>query len=701
MSQHKIISHDLVVSLDKSKSYHTNNFSSEENSTLGKLFVLSKIKTKNIELKKIINSLIKFINQSYLNQAHPNAEESLEEILQQANQEWQTLLADSDISLGDPDTKKFFSNLDMVVGIMQDTTVHFAYVGQTNVFLVRKNNIIDILESMDSQEEFNFLKIFGNIVTGNLKNSDTLFFSFEDFVDYFSTEKIKRIVTDYTPSKACNYFKELLKPLESEKVFNFMIFKVKNKAVISTKTKVTHVPVEQKTDSMQELVLKQQQTQEFIKPKITPKLKKDYGKKLTKRMRRIFSPCKKLYKHLVAKFKEINFKSDIDADPEKIKFSDNKKNIEIGVTKKQSSIYLPKQNKVYLIISLIFVALLGGIIFYSINHQAKRKRTEEYQRIVTQIEEKQNLISAAMMYDNNNRAQELLGEIEELIAQVPDDGQELQAKYEELKKANQEKLDELLKLYVANPEKVAEFTYDTGKLVLLSNNIYTWKDNTVVKLDLGATTIHDIASLKEDYGNISQMTVLDETSILIRTSTNKFVRLAVEEKLFFDVSVETDKASENPTDIITYSGRLYVLDSETSQIYKYQNDDGNFTDESTWLTDSTDLSGLTNMIIDGNIWSIDNAGSIYKFYTGEKEPYSYEIQPEIVNSTKIYTEIDWVNLYILDPGSNRIIILNKSNGQILKQYHSDKFDNLKDMVVMEAEKTIYVSGDKVVYKIEF
>ncbi|MFA7662395.1 MAG: hypothetical protein WCX88_00565 [Patescibacteria group bacterium] len=700
MTPYKVISNDLVVSLDKNKFYHTVNFTSEENPTLGKLFILGKVQTKDAELKKILDSLVVYINQLYLNKAHPNAEESLEEILQQANQEWQSQLAEADISLDDPETKGFFKNLNLLVGILQGTTVHFAYVGQTHVFLARNNNLIDILASMEAQENFNLLKIFSNIVTGNLKLDDVLFFSFADFVDCFSEEKIKRIIIDYPPKKACEYFEELIRPLESQKAFCATIFKVLDQKTVSTIPKITRVPVEHNGDSMKELILKQQQTQEFIRPKITPKIDKKFKDRLSNFIQNIFRPLKNLFSKINSRLEKINFKADINNSTTDIKFSDNKNNIEKGAPK-QRSIYLPKQNKIYLILSLVFIILLGGVIFYSVKHQAQKKQEAQYQQFVSQIEEKQNLISAAMMYGDNNRAQELLGEIKTLMEQIPNNNPDLQAKYDELKKANQEKLDELLKLYKIEPTKVAEFTYDVNKLAFTPGSIYTWNNNALIKLNLADSTISELGQLKDTYGNIKNVTPLSETSLLVYTSNNKFVRFDTEQKLFFDFTVTTSVISSDFNDMLPYGSRLYALDTKTKQIYKYQNVEEKFEQEASWINDSTDISSLQNIAIDGNVWSITPKGEIYKFYTGKKEDYSYEINPEIVNSTKIYTELDWNNLYILDPGSNRIIILNKANGQIVKQFHADILTGLKDMVVIESQKLIYLLNDKTIYKISF
>ncbi len=66
------------------------------------------------------------------------------------------------------------------------------------------------------------------------------------------------------------------------------------------------------------------------------------------------------------------------------------------------------------------------------------------------------------------------------------------------------------------------------------------------------------------------------------------------------------------------------------------------------------------------------------------------------NPNKIFTNLQIDELYILEPVKNRLIIIDKKGG-IIKQYQSDKFNDLKDLVVLEKEKKIYLlNGTEIV-----
>ena len=107
------------------------------------------------------------------------------------------------------------------------------------------------------------------------------------------------------------------------------------------------------------------------------------------------------------------------------------------------------------------------------------------------------------------------------------------------------------------------------------------------------------------------------------------------------------------------------------------------------------------MVVDGSIWILNKDNSITKYYGGwPKETITLDIFPSPKNFSKIFTLPNLPYLYFLEPEQNRIVILNKK-GEIVKQFQSEKFDNLLDFGVSENGKTIYLLNGLKVYKILF
>ena len=74
------------------------------------------------------------------------------------------------------------------------------------------------------------------------------------------------------------------------------------------------------------------------------------------------------------------------------------------------------------------------------------------------------------------------------------------------------------------------------------------------------------------------------------------------------------------------------------------------------------------------------------------------LDPKLESPTKIKTTAESKYLYILDPPTKRLAVLNK-DGDLISQYTSSKFDQLKDFVVVEAEKKIYLLNGSSVFGI--
>ncbi len=107
------------------------------------------------------------------------------------------------------------------------------------------------------------------------------------------------------------------------------------------------------------------------------------------------------------------------------------------------------------------------------------------------------------------------------------------------------------------------------------------------------------------------------------------------------------------------------------------------------------------MTIDGSVWILNQDNSISRYHSGSyQEPITLDFFPFPENITKIKTESSIPYFYLLEPVKKRVIITDKT-GKIIKQFQSEKFDNLKDFDISKDGKTIYLLNNSEVYKVEF
>lgn len=149
----------------------------------------------------------------------------------------------------------------------------------------------------------------------------------------------------------------------------------------------------------------------------------------------------------------------------------------------------------------------------------------------------------------------------------------------------------------------------------------------------------------------------------------------------------------------TFAGNLYLLDTGNSQIWKYQGTDLGFASPSAYLrTGSVDLSNVTSFAIEGAIFVLSSRGNIAEFASGSTLDFDITgMDKPLNNPTSIFTSDEVNNLYILDTGNNRVIILDKK-GNYQAQYGLPVSSLQSPATILADEsvrKVFLLSGSKV------
>ncbi|HEX2626447.1 MAG TPA: hypothetical protein VHL56_06040 [Candidatus Limnocylindrales bacterium] len=122
---------------------------------------------------------------------------------------------------------------------------------------------------------------------------------------------------------------------------------------------------------------------------------------------------------------------------------------------------------------------------------------------------------------------------------------------------------------------------------------------------------------------------------------------------------------------------MYVVDPSAQQVLRYSPaaDGSGFPgNPNSWLSSSRDLTGVTSMYIDGDVWIADD-GQISRYTGGATGGWSAgTLSDSILRSAPQYkvigsgSEKRTGTLYGFDPGSDRLVGLSKVNGSFVGQY---------------------------------
>lgn len=154
--------------------------------------------------------------------------------------------------------------------------------------------------------------------------------------------------------------------------------------------------------------------------------------------------------------------------------------------------------------------------------------------------------------------------------------------------------------------------------------------------------------------------------------------------------------------LATYNTNLYVVEKSDNQILKFVNT-GSAYEKTGYFPASVkvDLSKAVSATIDNNIYVLFSDGGVSKYFKGAEVDFSIKgLDKSLKNPTQIYSNADFDNIYILDKGNSRIVVIDKT-GSFKAQYLSKVISNAVDFEVLEKDKKIYILSSGKVYEVSF
>ncbi len=188
---------------------------------------------------------------------------------------------------------------------------------------------------------------------------------------------------------------------------------------------------------------------------------------------------------------------------------------------------------------------------------------------------------------------------------------------------------------------------------------------------------------------ISAAYMKDLSLVFLLTSDNKIISFSPNTKQFKENSIEFPSGFK-PKEIGTYLTYLYVTDANSNQIYRYPRAEGGFGTKTNWLKDTADISLVSDMTIDDSVY-LAYSDKLIKFFKGKQDHLNFENSATPIVFSAIYTDTNQSSVYVLDKQNSRIIIFNKTNGQIKKQYYNESFTSATSIAANEKSNQIYIA----------
>ena len=382
----------------------------------------------------------------------------------------------------------------------------------------------------------------------------------------------------------------------------------------------------------------------------------------------------------------------------KIKIPKKEKNIGTTISQRQNApitVFRSSKNKNKIILIIATLLLLGFILNLILTNNKKEQSldNEKYEKILAEIKDKKMEYDLANIYKDEAQAKEKLKEISELINSLPQQTKKQQEEYAKILGSITEILNSVRKMEtITNPEIFSETNFDIVKIIKHGNQIINLGSNSsqISKIDINSKSQTNIGK-DGSYTNINTFT--KNGDYVIGLDIKDLVKINPANSEITKESIAYHPNYKSSADAETYADNLYILDSQSNQIYKHIGNKGKLGKGDLWIKDNTNVSNSTCIAIDTNIYIGNNDGSLIKMYAGKKTPLELkDIDPKISKIDKIYTDKSIKEIYILDSSSKRIIIIDK-DGNLLKQYYLPTLKQINNFAVDGASKKLYIASE--------
>lgn len=613
----------------------------------GKLWVTLEIQNNPAEAEIIAETVFEVMRKHFFIDMERDPYERFESALKEANRKLEAFKEEK--------SSHYIGNVGILAAVVVGNTLLLSQCGEAEAYLIRKRYVSVLTEGLaDSNYEF-----FTNIASGSLELNDFIVLSSSRLLRYISKTELAKCVSG---SNVVKTLEELKGVVASE---------------ILGKIALTGISaMEQKEFTQEEVRRPSPLANKLAMLKKIPYVEKINFDKL----------------HL-EKLRNIDWE----------KWSSGARDIVRKVGSLRGKFVDPGSAKDKILIGFIAVVVIL-LVFVGFT-KYRQSRNEELTALDAKLNAARDEISEALTkgeYDKT-AAGEILVHAEQTAKEVLNTT--MRAKATEILTRIQEVRDAL-----DNTKRVAPDVYlDLSKaksninalgILHLKDRTYVFDDKSLFELIL--SEIGEPMSIAEGETVISGAVFSDRESLVFLTKSGKIVEFKDGN---FRYASTLDGAFHKGVSIKTWGNRIYILSPEENQIwrYAYLNTRDMFANAEAYRQDG-DMKNTVDFSLDGNIYAANKDGKIARFYAGriQETPIFKAAFRPLDSASKVYTDGDMLQVFVLDGTENRLYIYQKEQkGTALSYVRQYRFDGVGEVRSLYFDKTanqIYIVDSQKIYK---
>lgn len=242
--------------------------------------------------------------------------------------------------------------------------------------------------------------------------------------------------------------------------------------------------------------------------------------------------------------------------------------------------------------------------------------------------------------------------------------------------------------------RASQMSLSNGKLLLLDPAV-----KTLVVVDLNKKSNQILAGLEQLgeaipaslNGGLAFVFSKDKGVLRVDTTNQKITSVAKKDSDLGEIK-----------DLYGFGGNVYLLDIGKNMIWKYLATADGYSDKREYLNKNTkaDFASAIRMQIESSIYVLKKDGEMFRFTRGDKDNFSYGgLDKGVKDPKSFFVSSDTDNLYLLDSGNSRLLILTKT-GSYKGQINGEKFAQASDLVVDEKAKKVYLLDGSKIFQVD-
>ncbi|MBD3270712.1 hypothetical protein GF376_04245 [Candidatus Peregrinibacteria bacterium] len=631
----------------------------EGGDSAGKVFVNLEIQQNAFDAEKVGQIIFDVLRKSFFADLEADPYERFEDALKEVNRSLNSYKQERD--------NDFLGKLHVIIAAIVGDQLLITQTGDAEAYLIRKRLSTTISEGLDEESE---KETFTNIASGELEAGDSLLLCTTRLLRYISKKDLATLVSSSDLSERMLELKEQLHGEVLTKVGMIGIDVDKQNPGEVKMAGKDNFTLHEKEESYRDFSGKAFQDEKAIPGKLNTSLA---GKKIKAKAIDIYNKLRNGVKGVSKKINDSGSASNSAWSKDKIL---------IGI------------------IALVIILVIGLLWLRSKGEEDKR--INELSDTLVSIREEINSAVTTGQFAPD-RAGEILNSAEQKAIEVYNSGYH-KAKARELLDLILETRDQLDGVIRLEPDKMADLAekrsnVDALGLVYSSDQLFAYEYNALYPIS--GEGAEDPLTIDENENVVSAVNYDDQDSVLFFTESDKLIEYKDDRMTFLTT---TDEGFKDAVEIDSYSNKIYLLSPSEGELFRYTRRRDRF-DTAESYSIGADLSNAVDLAIDGNVYVLKDNGEIIRLYQGAKEDFVIQKGPskELLSPTKIFTEADMAQIYVLEPDENRVLVYIKDsriNGAVYEnQYVFDELQDLKDIYVDKDTNTMYLLTANAVYRV--